>query len=297
MAALTTLIAQHSRRFLIVDLTGVLGLPVPPGRPIVQEPLIPAVGGFWNNVFRVEHLNDRWHRIVSVFSDMVFDVAQASHASGAPIILWPWHGGPNQRFRVWGAPLWNNQAWGWSLEAQHSGKFLDVMKSPDFSLPDPLVQWDYHGGPSQFFRIFNSPIQPLHSELVLEVADGSQDNGAPIILNTFYRGPNQQFRLEYVPFEPPETHSSFVYRVVCTHSGKVWDIAGASRENGARLIQWDWHGGPNQLFELRRRELGGFSFMAKHSGKMIDVFEFSHNVGAPLVQWQYHGGANQRFQL
>lgn len=32
------------------------------------------------------------------------------------------------------------------------------------------------------------------------------------------------------------------------HSGKCIDVGGWSQQNGARLIQWDCHGGSNQKF-------------------------------------------------
>ncbi len=40
------------------------------------------------------------------------------------------------------------------------------------------------------------------------------------------------------------------YRVVAHHSGKGLEVAGASSDAGARIIQWDWHGGDNQRFRL-----------------------------------------------
>ena len=35
------------------------------------------------------------------------------------------------------------------------------------------------------------------------------------------------------------------YRITVAHSGKVHDVARASLDNGAPIIQWDLHGGPN----------------------------------------------------
>ena len=297
MAAQTTLIAQHSQGTLVVKVEAA-GDDQPPGVRIIHATSNNQLGlGY--DVFRVEHLGNGWYRIISIYSDMVFDVARASHASGASVILWPWHGGSNQRFRAKDAPALSNQAWGVSLEAQHSGKVLDVAGASQ-SWGAPLVQWDYHGGANQLFRVFGSPIKPMHSDLVLDVANGSQANGAPIIQHTLHGRPNQLFRLERVP-EVRTGHSSEVthntYRIVANHSNKVLDVEGASHENGAKLIQWDWHGGPNQLFRIARSSGGGFKLSALHSGKALDVARASQDLGVQLVQWDDHGGLNQQFQL
>jgi hypothetical protein len=42
-----------------------------------------------------------------------------------------------------------------------------------------------------------------------------------------------------------------IYGIRAKHSGKVFDVVGASKKNGARIIQYDWHGGSNQLWSLK----------------------------------------------
>ena len=295
MTEKTNLIVQDGG-FLVVDPRGFgAGIDAPPGTQIIRSsPNLESLG-LGNGLFRMEHLGNGWYRIVSDLSDMVFDVAGASQAAGAPIILWPWHGGPNQRFRTKDAPRLSNSAWGYSLVAQHSGKVLDVARTPRLFDADRLVQWDYHGGPNQLFRAFGSPIRPMHSELVLDVVNASQANGTPIIQHTLHGGPNQLFRLEYVQSAEPGLHS-FAYRIVVNHSGKVLDVEGASKENGAKLIQWDWHGGRNQQFKIISSN-SAFFIVAEHSNKALDVSGASRDLGAPLIQWERHGGSNQRFKL
>ncbi len=41
-------------------------------------------------------------------------------------------------------------------------------------------------------------------------------------------------------------------RITVSHSGKALDVAGASTDDGAGIVQWPWNGGPNQRL---RREL------------------------------------------
>jgi cytochrome c peroxidase len=70
------------------------------------------------------------------------------------------------------------------------------------------------------------------------------------------------------------------------------DIEGASRQPGARVLQWSCHGGTNQVFQWRDGML-----VARHSNQCLDVFGASAADGAALVQWPCHGGGNQRFTL
>ncbi len=87
------------------------------------------------------------------------------------------------------------------------------------------------------------------------------------------------------------------YRVVAHHSGKGLEVAGASSDAGARIIQWDWHGGDNQRFWIA--DAGGdlFSLRPVHSGKVLDVSGWSTENGAQIIQWDWHGGNNQLWQI
>jgi hypothetical protein len=82
------------------------------------------------------------------------------------------------------------------------------------------------------------------------------------------------------------------------HSGKVLDVAYASPDNGALIIQWDRiiDGRRNQQFHLD--PLGGdqFALRAAHSGKVLDVANASSDNGVQIIQWDWHGGSNQRWR-
>ena len=48
------------------------------------------------------------------------------------------------------------------------------------------------------------------------------------------------------------------------------DVEGGSRRNGARVITWRCHSGPNQKFRMTRRG----QWKAKHSGKCVNTRTF-----------------------
>ena len=84
--------------------------------------------------------------------------------------------------------------------------------------------------------------QSRHSLMVLDVAGGSLDNGAPIHQWDMHGGNNQRFWID------DEGKDLFSLRSL--HSGKVLDVSGWSTDRGAQIHQWDWHGGNNQLWQI-----------------------------------------------
>jgi hypothetical protein len=92
--------------------------------------------------------------------------------------------------------------------------------------------------------------------------------------------------------------TSTLYKLVASHSDKVLDVASGSTDNGAAVIQWDYHGGANQLWRFHLVEGNQYYVIeASHSGKVLDVAGGSTDNGAAVIQWDYHGGANQIWRL
>jgi butyrate kinase len=77
-----------------------------------------------------------------------------------------------------------------------------------------------------------------HSGKVLDVANASMANGAPLVQWDWWGGDNQRFR--------PEVHGIGELTLTAKHSGKVIEVAGMNENNGAVIQQWDWWGGANQ---------------------------------------------------
>src|SRR5262245_45510676 len=83
------------------------------------------------------------------------------------------------------------------------------------------------------------------------------------------------------------------------NSGLCLDVAGASTADGANVIQWTCHGGPNQQLRLQGwqgpPEGPQFTFLmiAQHSQKCLDVAGASTANRAKVHQWTCHFGVNQ----
>jgi hypothetical protein len=81
------------------------------------------------------------------------------------------------------------------------------------------------------------------------------------------------------------------------HSNKVLDVTGISTANGARIQQYNYLGGDNQLFRIESVGGGYYRMVAQHSGKVLDVVGVSTANGARIQQYDWLGGDNQKWRL
>ncbi|MFL6233109.1 MAG: RICIN domain-containing protein [Thermoanaerobaculia bacterium] len=123
----------------------------------------------------------------------------------------------------------------------------------------------------------------------LEVAKGSQDNGARV-QQWAYHGADNQIWLLW-----PVDNQHFY--ITAKHSGKCLDVLDRSFEDGAVIQQWDFIRNPNQQWALLKNGDGTYQILAKHSHRCLDVSEASDADGAAVVQFPWHGNSNQRWWL
>jgi hypothetical protein len=74
---------------------------------------------------------------------------------------------------------------------------------------------------------------------------------------------------------------------------QVVDIANASQDNGAKAIQWDLSGAPNQMWETEAALDGYYRFKSGNSGKCLNVQGASGADGAAIVQYTCGGAPNE----
>ena len=65
--------------------------------------------------------------------------------------------------------------------------------------------------------------------------------------------------------------SAGTYQLVARHSGKVLDVSGISKNNGANVHQWEYVGGANQHWQITPVGNGYYTLKAKHSGLALAV--------------------------
>jgi hypothetical protein len=102
-------------------------------------------------------------------------------------------------------------------------------------------------------------------------------------------------------FAAPQAQAAFDtntwYTIESRHSGLVLDIANASTQPGAALIQNTRNDGASQQFRFIDAGGGYFRIQARHSGHVLDVSGRNAANGADIVQWNDLNGTNQQWRL
>lgn len=137
---------------------------------------------------------------------------------------------------------------------------------------------------STIYKIINRK-----SGKVLDVKDGSTQDGAQIVQWTDNGGDNQHWQLI--------SAVSGYYKIKNVKSGKLMDIEGASKNDGANNIQWNDNGGLNQQWQFI--DVNGTYYKIKNhnSGKLLDINGGSTANGAKDIQWYDNGGTNQQWDI
>ena len=86
---------------------------------------------------------------------------------------------------------------------------------------------------------------------------------------------------------------SIFYEIVSRNSDKCLDVAYASADARASVIQWICHGGANQQWRLEPVSDGAVRIIAHHGGQVLDVYGGLVDDVTPIIQFPWHGGDNQ----
>lgn len=80
-------------------------------------------------------------------------------------------------------------------------------------------------------------------------------------------------------------------------TGKVLDVAGWSREDGANVQQWSFAGQQNQRWDVIDVGRGEVAIVSQNSGRVLDVSGFSTSNGGNVQQYRWSGQNNQRWRI
>lgn len=86
------------------------------------------------------------------------------------------------------------------------------------------------------------------------------------------------------------------YCVIVTNEEQklVLDVCGGGNQRGAKIIQYPYHGGDNQLFRLEEKENSQYVLRSK-GGRVVDISGRGTADDTPVIIWDDNGGDNQRF--
>ena len=124
---------------------------------------------------------------------------------------------------------------------------------------------------------------------VLDVKQGSLDNGGTVQLNTRNNDTNQKFYIHYI--------EDGYYQIENISSTKTIEVKDGSTEAKALIQQYDDNGTDAQRWKIIKNEDETYTFIAKCSGKAIDIADGAIEAGTVIQQYDYNGTHGQKFIL
>ncbi|MCS6989674.1 MAG: RICIN domain-containing protein [Chloroherpetonaceae bacterium] len=86
------------------------------------------------------------------------------------------------------------------------------------------------------------------------------------------------------------------YKIINKATSKCIDVSGGKVDNGTPIIQWEFKGSNNQLWEFKE-ENGYVQIINKGTGKCIDVEGAKQDDGTKIIQWENNKGNNQFWEV
>jgi hypothetical protein len=175
--------------------------------------------------------------------------------NGCPMQLWTLNKGDQQKWKLRMANCWQMppQDQVFYIKSLYINKYIDLPGTGAETNANGkgFIMWDKDDGGDRKFKIIPTGdhswvnIQAQNGGRYVAVPSNSKEDGVQIILYDKTGGNDQKFA---IMFSSP---TSFVIR---TGNWKAIDIKGGSsddwKQNGAHLIQYNPHYGPNQQFQL-----------------------------------------------
>ena len=135
----------------------------------------------------------------------------------------------------------------YSIKSKHAGRVLDMCQ--DVDRRGMAILYDDYKQPNQQFFLKPSGVEvqivSKQTGKTLTVAANSPNNGAPVFEEPAQGMEGQRFRLQEVS---PGSNEYIIY----TFCGKVLDCCEGKKSNGTKVIQWEFNGGENQKWLLKR---------------------------------------------
>ena len=128
-----------------------------------------------------------------------------------------------------------------------------------------------------------------NSNCVLDIKDGSLNNGAELQLWIKNNTENQKFYIEYV--------GNGYYKIYNVKSAKALDVPDASKEVGTKIQQYESNDLSSQRWKIRKNIDGTYNFIAECSGLALDVENGIVEEGTQIQQYTYTNSNAQKFKL
>jgi hypothetical protein len=132
-------------------------------------------------------------------------------------------------------------------------------------------------------------ITASHSGKVLDISDGSTDEGAPLVQQQLQKTSSQMWNISIA--------DSIYYSLINENSGLSMTVENGSVEEGAGIIQSVYTGDESQQWSINFLGKGLYSIINRNSGMAIEVDGGSTSNGALIDQASYVDSSYQKFEI
>jgi hypothetical protein len=164
------------------------------------------------------------------------------------------------------------------IVSKHSGLALDIRGGNAHPGTD-VILWSKHGNDNQLW--FQEPItgtirSKKNPEVCLDINGSNR-----LYVNHYQPGdPNQQWHYN--------KHRDTIENT--SDPSRVLDVVGGSRDNGAGVCAWNFHGNENQKWKLDYQPAQFFFIKSQLNGKVLDIERGSKSPGTRVIMYQQKGG-------
>jgi len=242
--------------------------------------------------------HQQWHYdaktgFITAFDGRVLDVEGGSKAQGAKLILWdkkPGGDASNQQFEYKDGSFYTKMGTGFVIDIS-GGKIADGAE---------LILWAPHGGANQKWDIdsFGFIRSRANNKFVIDLNGGKPGKGLGKV--TLWTGAASKEQADLAHKLQQHQHQRWHYDnktgFITAFDGRVLDVDGGSKAEGAKLIVWPKKQGgdaTNQQFEYK----DGSFYSKMGTGFVIDISGGKFNDAAEIILWRSTGGANQKWDI
>jgi Ricin-type beta-trefoil lectin domain-like len=201
---------------------------------------------------------DLWTGGTAASGDGLLECEDALTQSSAPVIV-----SPSSSESVSSTPLYSNS--GNKCYVDDSGETYD-------------------------FTDGNQEIECVSSLKSVTVSGASTSKNAAVVQQNFTDDTNALWDISAT--------SSGYYKIKNVHSGLYLVVQGASKSDGAKIIQYSYVGDKgNDEWKPQVNSDGSYTFINRYSGLVLDNPGSSTATGTQFDQWSSNGGSNQKFYM
>ena len=243
------------------------------------------------------------YRFTNLASGKALDVAAASTANGTNVQQYSSNGTKAQEWIV----LRNTDGTYTFKSALDTNKVLDVAGASTANGTNIQI-YSSNGTKAQRFGMkllsalteavaCGKSVQPgyyvfksaLSSSKVMDIDEGSWDDGANVQLYSSNSTFAQRFQLTYL--------GSGLYSVMNVESGKALTVANSSKKSGANVEQRTYSSILSQMWYFKKSSDGSYVVKSANSGLALDVYAASTDNGTNIQQYTPNGSKAQSFVL